>query len=129
MVRGTQYRGPHPFGKPDRGLEYSRASQDYWEVRERYLRRFLEPVLKQEPTPSQTRESSPITSNEVSVAESRLTMLHAAREAVITRARNAATTGILQAETARVIKLTLDISALKDQYHQRAAIILLLDLF
>lgn len=117
--------------KPDSGIEdYRGAPQDYWDVRERYLRRFMEPVLKQEAHEIQIRESEPIREDlSVQKGQSHLRMLQQARDAVVERARQATDLDILQKEVARVIKLTLDISALRVQYYERAVIILLLDLF
>lgn len=109
--------------------------QEYWGLRERYLRRFLEPALRAEKlegaTQTQMRESGPIKAHETHLSEgqSHLALLQQARDAVVQRARIATTETELREEVARVLKLTLDISSLRNQYYERAAIILLLDLF
>lgn len=123
--------------KPDSGIEeYRGAPKDYWDVRERYLRRFMEPVLKAEAALKeqvaheiQIRESEPIREDQVKEGQSHLRLLQQARDAVVERARTASNLADAQKEVARVIKLTLDISALRVQYYERAVIILLLDLF
>lgn len=126
---GSKFKG-HYRPKPDYGIEeYRGAPQDYWDVRERYLRRFMEPVLKQEAQQIQIRESEPIKEDQVKEGQSHLRLLQQARDAVVERARTASNLADVQKEVARVIKLTLDISALRVQYYERAAIILLLDLF
>ncbi len=106
--------------------------QEYWDLRERYLRRFMEPVLREEKATSvKMRESGPIKYHEdkLSEGQSHLALLQQARDAVVQRAREAVTSDSLRKEVARVIKLTLDISSYRAQYYERAAIILLLDLF
>lgn len=126
---GSKFKG-HYRPKPDSGIEeYRGAPQDYWDVRERYLRRFMEPVLKQEAHEIQIRESEPIREDQVKEGQSHLRMLQQARDAVVERARQSTNLADVQKEVARVIKLTLDISALRVQYYERAVIILLLDLF
>jgi hypothetical protein len=123
---------PPPSWKVDPWLERTSHDQQYWDLRERYLRRFLAPVLAEEgATPPQIRESSPIKAHEdhISEGQNHLRMLQQARDAVVQRARFASTQGELRKETARAIKLTLDIQSLRIQYYERAAIILLLDLF
>lgn len=123
-----------PGWKVDPWLETDRASQDYWDVRERYIRRYMTPVLEKEAVQEvKIRQSRPIKENEgnpeVTAGQSHLQLLQQARDAVVERARTATNVEALQREVQRVIKLTLDISALRVQYYERAVIILLLDLF
>jgi hypothetical protein len=125
--RGKYFRPP-----VDPWLERTSHDQEYWDLRERYLRRFMEPALKAERVQEvKIRESSPIKYHEdkLSAGQTHLALLQQARDAVVSRARIAATETELRNEVARVIKLTLDISNLRIQYYERAAIILLLDLF
>jgi pyruvate/2-oxoglutarate dehydrogenase complex dihydrolipoamide acyltransferase (E2) component len=109
---------------------YRRAGDDFWLVRERYLRRFVPPSTR-EPvapsTPAATPDPQPALPDEQ--PDGRLMLLLQARQAAIQRARQAADAAELRAATARISRLTLDIEAARQQNYARAIALLLLDIF
>lgn len=99
--------------------KYESAPGDFWDVRERYLRRFLEPIEKTAPLPS------PSVSEEAPVAPT--IVREQALQAAIGAARNAQTVAVLQDAVRRANELALDISNIQHQYYSRAITLLLLD--
>lgn len=110
-----------------RGHDYHPLPDEFWEIREHHLRKFVEPVLRKV-IPLEL-ESAPPVNLELSLEEDELFILQYKRNAALRRAYAAETEEELYKTANRVIKLTLDISNNISQYYKRAAIILLFDLF
>lgn len=109
------------------GHDYHPLPDEFWEIREHHLRKFVEPVLKKV-IPLEL-ESAPPVNPELELEKDELFILQYKRNAALRRAYAAETEEELHKTAARVIKLTLDISNNISQYYERAAIILLFDLF
>lgn len=101
--------------------EYHPLPDDFWEIRERYLRRHLTPVIERVHIPEELQHHNPVSEE---TALQKLLQLRETARASAALAKNAAD---LRADTAKTLKLTLDIQRLIDQYYEQAAIILLLD--
>lgn len=108
-------------GKPDR------ADSDFWEIRERYLARFVEPLLKE--TPNELISEVESFQNFSLDENKELLKLQEQRLQAFSLARRARTLDQLRTASQRVVQLSLDISKIQDQYYNQAVHILLLDLF
>lgn len=129
-VAPTPSPTPTDEGRSDAGgghkkRRYERLGEDFWNVRERYLRRFVEPAIKQaaQEVPHQEPQASPQTND----GEGAVILLRQAMEAALNRARNAQTFDELQDAAQRSLALSIDIANIKNQYYNRAIAILLLD--
>jgi hypothetical protein len=110
-----------------RGNDYHPLPDDFWEIREDYLRRYVKPILRTT-IDLETSTVIPIPPD-LPLEEDELFILQHKRNEQLRRAMAASNIADLERTSARVIKLSLDISAYISQYYRRAAIILLLDLF
>lgn len=116
-------------------IPYSRADDDFWEVRERYLRRFAkkykESMAPAEPIESIDSTPTPEVSNIDRPAGGRdaAILLQQAMDAALARAEHAADAIELRDAMQRVNSLYLDISHIHQQNYNRAIVLLLLDAF
>lgn len=113
--------------KKRRNQEYQPLPSDFWDVRERYLRRFVEPLAKDTPRPTPAPVKTTVA--EIIPDDGPLLLMQQALAAALQRARAAQTDAELRDATKRAYALALDISNFHQQYYNRAIGILLLDLF
>ncbi len=113
-----------------RGHDYHPLPDEFWEVRERYIRRFVEPIVKQTKTsiPNETT-TNPRLITKATIAQAKLRATQTERDILLAKARLATNRQDLQQHSARILQLSLDILKTNDQYYEQAAIILLLDIF
>jgi hypothetical protein len=114
--------------KPDSWLEGQRATDEYWEEREKYIRRHLEPILR-EVIPLELEKGPQLVDTILPLKQDELFILQYKRNAMLRRAYAAQSEAELRKTADRVIKLSLDIRDHITQYYERAAIIILLDIF
>ena len=118
---------------------YERVGEDFWILRERYLRRFApkpEPMAPAEPI-EEIKEILPqedvILSGDRAgggvAPDGRLLLLQQALQAAIAHAHKAQSAAQLQYAMQRAQQLQLDISKLQQQNYSRAIALLLLDAF
>lgn len=108
-------------GKPEKH-QYHGRDEDFWEVRERYLRRFLpEEVLKPEkqPVSEEIVAHKPI---------DKTIILKQAQDAAVIAARNAKDYSALRETVLRILQIVAEIADIKKSYDFRARFILLSDL-
>lgn len=138
-VTGTPAPAPAPVPAPSSGgsggrkkrKPYTPADDHFWQVRERYLRRFLpmEPIASPTPIVEINLPVNDVADTLVAPAAGGgpdillLQALHAAQQRAAT-ANNAAE---LRDATMRSRKLLLDISKIRQQHYSRAIALLLFD--
>lgn len=119
---------PNPAGGGKHQRAYTPLGSDYWYARERYLRRFVEPLVKATLRPTPAPQAAPTTTPPPShVGNEQL--LQQALIAAYHRAQTAQSAAVLQEAAARISSLALDISNLQQQYYNRTIALLLLDVF
>lgn len=123
-------------GGGKRRREYVSPHPDFWDVRERYLRRFLHPLEEsiEQPAPIETSDSTTTEPDDILTPAtgrgeraSPLAELRFEFDMAALRARQARDALELQQAVLRANALALDISKTKQQYFNRAIALLLLD--
>jgi hypothetical protein len=112
--------------------EYIGPDPDFWDVRERYLRRFVKPqVIKALPALERPQPvPAPIPPVQYTPLEDTATpfiLQQQALAAALQRAVSAQNAAELQQAAQRAYKIALDIQKIHQQYYERAIAILLLD--
>ena len=131
---------PAPTPAPDtagaRGRQkrkYIQAPNDFWEVRERYIRRFVEKARKtifnEVPLLPVEEETARQDEPDVMSQPSETLLLRQAFDVAARRAQNAQTISELRTISDRLRSLALDISKIEQQNYDRAIALLLLDVF
>lgn len=123
---------PTMFGS--KGHDYHPLPDDFWEARERYIRRFIVPVLQQTQTAETSTQEQELRQaarviTKATIAQAKLRSLHTERNLLLEQLRLVRTREEFQRHAARILQISLDILNANNQYYEQAAIILLLDLF
>lgn len=112
-----------------KGSDYHPLPDEFWEIRARYLRRFVEPTVRrsrESVRPAEETTSATITRATIEAA--RLSALQAERDMLYTQLQTVQNGAELQRQSAKLLQLSLDILAANERYYERAAVILLLDI-
>jgi len=115
-----------------KGSSYSPLPDEFWEIRERYIRRFIEPTVRhsrENITAEPTEIENPRLITKATIEHAKLRSLVTERDTLFAKVRLTANREEFQRQSARVLKLSLDILNWQYQYYEQAAIILLLDIF
>ena len=143
---GTDWSGiappaPAPTPQESRGgghkKENDRLGVDYWDARERYLRRFAEPLIKEvapventnSPEPEEVDKLADTAPGRVDYDNSALLLYQQAMAAALQAAYAAQNAQHLQDAVQRANALSLDIARIKQQHYNRAIAVLLLNAF
>lgn len=114
-----------------RGDGYRPLPDEFWEARDRYIRRHITPAVERTnaklPPHLRLVHPSPAPETVDTETEAAVARLVTERSAALSLARAATSATELRTASARALQLTLDISNLIDDYYMQAAIILLLD--
>lgn len=106
-----------PAFSPSPTLEPDRLPSDYWEVRERYIRRLLRPTSQPQPSPTTpepvSRETIPLSIPPSPPPD--ISLLYAERAAAISAARAARTRTDLLRIGALIAALTLQLQRYEDE--------------
>lgn len=117
--------------------ENDRLGSDYWDVRERYLRRFAKPLVEaisksvevEEDNSTRSIEGEKLDIRPRAEIDSHLLLRQQALVAALQAAYTAQTQTALRDAMQRATQLHLDISNLQQQHYNRAIALLLLDAF
>jgi hypothetical protein len=116
-----------------KGHDYRPVSDDFWEARERYIKRFVEPIVKQSREATQPAPEPESTAarqiTRATIAQAKLRSLQTERDLLLEKVRITQNREELQQGSARIIQISLDILNANYQYYEQAAIILLLDIY
>ena len=117
-----------------KGSDYHPIPDDFWEARERYIRRFVEPTVRRSreevpPAPPEQEKQAARLITKATIAQAKLRSLQTERDLLLEKARATRTREELQRSAARILQISLDILAANNQYYEQAAIILLLDIY
>lgn len=109
--------------------DYKPIPDDFWEVRERYLRRYVEPVVLRTTKELPAAVELAVVNQEEQIVTAELAILSEKRDNALLRARASRNADELRTYALRVIQLTIDLE--QEQIaaqNMRAALILLLDI-